>query len=202
MPVKTVQRVNIKTRSLKAGANIVLEDNIKIRSDKVGANTVVEVIIRIKMYNQGVNHALLDNIKIKIDSMDANTVVKVIIKTKLDNRDVKHAVMVRILTRMPDLDVKAVEDFIVGTNGLRPQLLIHLTSIHVTSTNHVHGKVTGREIVGRRAMHKADQAVGMVIIIESVAIISRIISMSLIGGQVIMQQVIPSVTLHQREGLD
>lgn len=209
LPVKTVRLANIKTRLVNLRAKVVLQDNTKIRMDKLGANTVVKVLTKIRTDKLGVKTVVVDNIPTRTLELGANPVVKVIIKTKLGKPDVKHVTMDSILTRIPDLDAKNVElvgmgvmDYIVATNGLHPLILMYLTNILVTNTNHAHGKVTGRKIVGRRAMHRGNQPVGMVIIIENVATTRKIISMSLIGFQLIMQQVVPSVTLHQREGLD
>ena len=202
MLVKTVRQDNTKTRLVNLRVKGVTKVGIKISTVKLNVKSVTKVITKTKVVNQGVNHALLVNIKIKINRLAAKAVPKVGIKTKIDKQSAKIVTMVSILTRHTERNAKAVENFIVGTNGSRPLLLMYLGSIHVTSTNHVQMEEHGSVIVGQRVMHKGNHPVDMVIIIENAVTTSKITFV--VGADCFVADVhleMPDVIHHQKEDL-
>ena len=164
---------------------------------------VLAVSIKIKIVKRVVNPVLSDNIRTQTSNQGANRVLKVTERVGLGTLTVLHVRMVNIQTRLVEETVRIVAIIIIVTLGSHHHIPTHLTNIRVTSIEHaVLEGHTGRRIVIQRAMHKGRQALDMVITGESVVTTSRIISMNLIGGQAIMQQVIVSVLLRQAVGSD
>lgn len=202
MLVYPVRQANIKTRCLKAGASPVTKVTTKIRSVKLTAKDVIRENIKIQKVNQRVRAVLVGNIPTRPPDQNAKAAPKVGIKTKINKEGAKNVKLVHMLPVLADLHAQVVGNDTVDSIGSHPLPLVCHLSMHVTSINRVHGKVTGREIVGQRAMHRERHPVDMVIIGESVATTSKITFVMAADCFVVgVQLEMPDVIHHQKEDL-